>query len=168
MGKKEDYLAAIHENRDLILKVASLYTNSKEDRNDLVQEIRFQVWKSFDSFQQKSTLRTWMYRIAMNVSIYHLKKSKRRIHAVPLDEELNRFHSNDDDGYEKKWQWLKNKISQLNLLEKGIILLYLENRSYEEIAQIIGLSPSNVGTRLSRIKEKLRTQIQNHPDHGLE
>lgn len=168
MGKKEDYLAAIHENRDLILKVASLYTNSKEDRNDLVQEIRFQVWKSFDSFQQKSTLRTWMYRIAMNVAINHLKKSKRRIHAVPLDEELNRFHSNDDDGYEKKWQWLKNKISQLNLLEKGIILLYLENRSYEEIAQIIGLSPSNVGTRLSRIKEKLRTQIQNHPDHGLE
>lgn len=167
MGKKEDYLTAISDNKDLILKVASLYTNSREDRNDTVQEIQYQIWKSFDSFQQKSTIRTWMYRVAMNVAIYQLKIGKRKITSVPLEEDLRAIHIIDDDGYEEKWQLLKTKINQLNLLEKGIVFLYLENRSYEEIAQIIGLSASNVGTRLSRIKEKLREQIQNNPDHGI-
>ncbi|MDE3254233.1 MAG: RNA polymerase sigma factor [Bacteroidota bacterium] len=167
MGKKEDYLAAINENRDLILKVASLYTNSKEDRNDVVQEIQYQLWKSFTSFQERSSIRTWMYRVAMNVAIYQLKIGKRKIRSVPLEEDLIAIQVMDDDGYEEKWQLLKSKINQLNLLEKGILFLYLENRSYGEIAQIIGISASNVGTRLSRIKEKLREQIQNNPDHGI-
>ncbi len=160
MDKKEAYISAIRENQDLIIKVASLYTNTKEDRNDLVQEIRYQLWKSFDSFQQRSAIRTWMYRVAMNVAIYQLKIDKRKITAVPLEENLVALHSTDDDDYEEKWHLLKSRIHQLNLLEKGLLLLYLENRSYEEIAQITGISASNVGTRISRIKEKLRNQIK--------
>lgn len=104
--------------------------------------------------------------MAMNVAIYQLKIGKRKITSVPLEDDLLAIHIIDDNGYEEKWQLLKSKINQLNLLEKGIVFLYLENRPYEEIDQIIGISASNVGTRISRIKEKLRQQIQNNPDHG--
>ncbi len=159
MDKKEAFITAITENQGLIYKVASVYTNSIEDRNDLTQEIIYQLWKSFETFKQKSSLSTWMYRVAMNVAIYHLKKSKRKIPTVHLDEQVLDFHEIDKSEIEEKWQMLKRHIDDLNLLDKGIVLLYLENKSYEEIAQIIGISATNVGTKLSRIKEKLKEKI---------
>ncbi len=159
MDKKEAFLAAINEHRDMIIKIASIYTNSIEDRNDLSQEIIYQLWKSFDSFGQRSSLTTWMYRVAMNTAIYHLKLGKRKIKAIPMDDQVTNIHETDTIESEEKWQLLKQHIDNLNLLDKGIVILYLENKSYEEIAQIIGISASNVGTKLSRIKEKLRQQI---------
>jgi RNA polymerase sigma-70 factor (ECF subfamily) len=159
VDKKEAFITAITENQGLIYKVASVYTNSIEDRNDLTQEIIYQLWKSFETFKQKSSLSTWMYRVAMNVAIYHLKKSKRKIPTVHLDEQVLDFHEIDKSEIEEKWQMLKRHIDDLNLLDKGIVLLYLENKSYEEIAQIIGISATNVGTKISRIKEKLKEKI---------
>lgn len=159
MDKKEAFLAAINEHRDMIIKMASIYTNSVEDRNDLSQEIIYQLWKSFDSFEQRSSLTTWMYQVAMNTAVYHLKLGKRKIKSIPLDDQFANIREADTIESEEKWQLLKQQIDKLNLLDKGIIILYLENKSYEEIAQIIGISPSNVGTKLSRIKEKLRQQI---------
>ena len=159
MNKNDDFVAAINENLGLIFKVSSIYTNTIEDRNDLSQEIIFQIWKSFDTFQQKSSLSTWMYRVAMNVAIRHLKIAKRNISTVPLDEQYLNFQDTDNSEFEDKWIVLKEHLDQLNLLDKGIVLLYLENKSHEEIAQIIGISKSNVGTKLSRIKEKLKQQI---------
>ena len=159
MNKKDIFISAISENQGLIFKVASIYTNTKEDRNDLSQEIIYQLWRSFDSFQQKSSLSTWMYRVAMNVAIQRLKITKRKILTIPLDEQFLNFQDIDTSEIEEKWKVLKQHIDQLNLLDKGIVLLYLENKSYEEIAQIIGISTSNVGTKLSRIKEKLKNQI---------
>lgn len=143
----------------MIIKIASIYTNSIEDRNDLSQEIIYQLWKSFDSFGQRSSLTTWMYRVAMNTAIYHLKLGKRKIKAIPMDDQVTNIHETDTIESEEKWQLLKQHIDNLNLLDKGIVILYLENKSYEEIAQIIGITASNVGTKLSRIKEKLRQQI---------
>ena len=159
MDKKDAFISAINENQGLIFKVASIYTNTKEDRNDLSQEIIYQLWKSFDTFQQKSSLSTWMYRVAMNVAIQRLKINKRNVSTVPLDEQFLNFQDIDNSKIEEKWKVLKQHIDKLNLLDKGIVLLYLENKSYEEIAQIIGISTSNVGTKLSRIKEKLKQQI---------
>ena len=159
MDKKEALLSAINEQQGLIGKVASMYTNTVEDRNDLVQEIIYQLWKSVDSFDQRSALNTWMYRVAMNVAIYHLKVSKRKVRTVPLDTSLlNAGHIIDYEA-EEKWMEFKQHINKLNLLDKGIVLLYLENKSYEEIGQVIGISASNVGTKLSRIREKLKQQI---------
>ena len=85
MDKKEVFLTAINNNKGIIYKIASIYTNGTEDRNDLMQEIIYQVWKSFDTFNQKSILSTWMYRVAMNVSINHLNRTKRRIPTVPFE-----------------------------------------------------------------------------------
>jgi RNA polymerase sigma factor (sigma-70 family) len=159
VDKKDTFISAINENQGLIFKVASIYTNNNEDRNDLSQEIIYQLWKSFDTFQQKSSLITWMYRVALNVAINHLKISKRKILTVPLNEQILDFAEIDNSKIEEKWQLFKQHIDNLDLLDKGIVILYLENKSHEEIARIIGITPSNVGTKLSRIKEKLKQQI---------
>lgn len=159
MDKKDAFITAINKNIGLIFKVSSIYTNNEEDRNDLSQEIIFQLWKSFDSFQHKSSLSTWMYSVAMNVAIRHLKIAKRRVSTIPLDEYFLNFQEVSNIEIEEKWKVLIQHIHNLNLLDKGIVLLYLENKSYKEIAQIIGISTSNVGTKLSRIKEKLKKQI---------
>jgi RNA polymerase sigma-70 factor (ECF subfamily) len=159
VDKKEEFISAIKANEGLIYKMASIYTNNIDDRNDLVQEIIYQLWKSFDSFNQNASLSTWMYRVAMNVAIYQLKTAKRKIFTVPLEGQLLDFCEVENNDFEEKLQILRQHLDYLNLLDKGIIMLYLENKSYEEIAQIVGISESNVGTKISRIKEKLRKRI---------
>ena len=163
MDKKKKFIAAIKENEGFIFRIASVYTNNRDDKNDLVQEIIYQLWKSFDSFNQKSKLSTWIYRVAMNVAIYQLKASKKRVLTVPMEEHTFNCHDPDDNIHpEEQWQLFRKQIDGLNLLDKGIVTLYLEDKSYEEIGEIIGLTPSNVGTKLSRIKEKLRKQVLKH------
>ncbi len=159
MEKKEKFVKSIQENEKLIYKIASFYTDSKNDRDDLVQEIIFNLWKSFDTFKQNSSLSTWMYRVAMNVSVFHLKKSKQRVVTLPLTHEISDFSEPPLDSFEENWLILKKQIQHLNLLDKGILMLYLESKSHEEIAEITGMSKSNVGTKLSRIKDKLKRQI---------
>ncbi|MDR6563511.1 MULTISPECIES: RNA polymerase sigma factor [unclassified Arcicella] len=159
MDKKETFIKAIKENEGFIFKIASVYTNNTDDKHDLVQEIIYQLWKSYDSFNHQASLSTWMYRIALNVAIYQLKVSKRRILTVPIEGHFWDNQENDDSDTEEQWRIFRQLIDSLNLLDKGIIMLYLENKSYEEMAEIIGISVSNVGTKLSRIKEKLKAQI---------
>ena len=159
VDKKETFITALKANEASIYKIASVYTNDIEDRNDLVQEIIYQLWKSFDTFNHKSSLSTWMYRVALNVAIYHLKAAKRKIPTVTIDDQVLNRNEVEHTDQEARWRLLKQSIDQLNLLDKGIVILYLEDKSYEEIAEIVGISVSNVGTKLSRIKEKLRQQI---------
>ena len=159
MEKKEIFIKAIKENEKLIFKVASFYTDCKDDRDDLVQEIIFSLWKSFETFKHNSALSTWMYRVAMNVSIFHLKRNKKSILTTPIElENLNIAETAADD-YEEKLKMLHKHMKDLNLLDRGILMLYMESKSHEEIAEIVGITKSNVGTKLSRIKEKLRQQV---------
>ncbi len=158
MEKKDKFIQEIKENERLINKVASFYTDCKYDRDDLVQEIIYNLWKSFETFKQHSSISTWMYRVAMNVSILYLKKSKKRITSVPISHGVLNFPETTPDDFEEKLQLLQKHIKDLNLLDKGILMLLLESKSHEEIAEIVGISKTNVGTRLSRIKEKLRQQ----------
>lgn len=159
MDKKEAFIAIINQHQNLVYKIASLYTNSSEDREDLKQEILYQLWKSIDSFNQQSGISTWIYRVALNTAIRQLKISKRRVPLTELQEEHHRFHEFEEGDTEEKWQTVKCHINELSLLDKGIVILYLESKTYEEIAEVIGISASNVGTRLSRIKEKIRQQV---------
>lgn len=159
MDKKELFTSAIKDNESFIYKIASVYTNTVEDRNDLVQEIIYQLWKSFDSFNQQAALSTWMYRVALNVSLYQLKLSKKRISTIPIDEQVLNNSETDNSENDEAWKLFKQQIDNLNLLDKAIVMLYFDNKSYDEIAEIIGISKSNVGTKLLRIKEKLKSQI---------
>ena len=160
MDIKETFITAIKENEGFIFKIASVYTNNRDDKNDLVQEIIYQLWKSYESFNHQSSLSTWMYRVALNVAIYQLKVSKKRVSTVPIEGQVLDHHESDTSQIDEKWKVFRQQIESLNLLDKGIVMLYLDHKSYDQIAEIIGISTSNVGTKLSRIKEKLRTQIK--------
>lgn len=160
MKRKEQFIETIQKNSGIIHKAASLYTSNPQDKEDLIQEIIYQLWKSYDSFNRNSKITTWIYRVAMNVSIYHLNQSKKRLITIPINQEtLEIISTTDNNENLEKWKKIRKQIDNLNLLEKGIIMLYLEGKSYKDIAEIIGLSESNVGTRLMRIKAKLKNRI---------
>ncbi|WP_281543255.1 RNA polymerase sigma factor [Maribacter aestuarii] len=159
MAKETEFAELIRKHQGLLFKVTSIYTDNKTDREDLFQEVVYQLWKSFDSFRNESKITTWMYRVAMNTAISQLKKRKRRPDAVPISDTVLSYSENSNEEYEERLRSLYKHIERLNVLEKGLMLLLLEGKSYKEIAEITGLSDSNVGTRISRIKEKLRTNM---------
>lgn len=159
MNRKEDFTKAILDHQGLLYKISLLYTDNRQDREDLYQEMVFQLWKSYDSFNAFSKLSTWMYRVALNTAIYQVKKSKRRIATTAIDSKMHHIAEYSDQDDEENLKRINRQIQKLNLLEKGVILLYLEGKSHLEISEIIGLSKSNVGTRISRIKEKLKTEL---------
>ena len=161
MQDKTAFVAIIKENEGILYKITRVYTDTIEDQKDLYQEIVYQLWKSFDSFKGNSKISTWMYRIALNTSIASLNKRKKKIQQVNLDFELLHVIEEKDTIIEEQLNLLYTTIKQLNVIEKGLILLFLEGKSYEQIALITGFSNSNVGTRLSRIKKKLKTNIVN-------
>ena len=161
MQDKTAFVAIIKENEGILYKITRVYTDTIEDQKDLYQEIVYQLWKSFDSFKGNSKISTWMYRIALNTSIASLNKRKKKIQQANLDFELLHVIEEKDTIIEEQLNLLYTTIKQLNVIEKGLILLFLEGKSYEEIALITGFSNSNVGTRLSRIKKKLKTNIVN-------
>ncbi|MBL0358873.1 MAG: sigma-70 family RNA polymerase sigma factor [Chitinophagaceae bacterium] len=160
MHSREVFIGIIQENESLIYKVAKLYTNSREDEEDLYQEIVYQLWKSFPAFRAEARLSTWMYRIALNTAIAHLNKAKRKGNHLPIDEGLLNRTDSTDNLKEEQAKILYDRIKQLDTIEKAIILLYLEGKSYEEIASITGFTATNVGTRLARIKQKIKSQIK--------
>lgn len=159
MGKEEAFTRVIKENEGVIFKITTVYTNNQADQQDLYQEIVYQLWKSFDSFREESRIGTWLYRVALNTAITQARKKKKKGHQVPIDQVVIQQTEYRDTIFEDRIKVLYAHIEQLNALEKGLILLYLEGKNYEEIAAITGLTPSNVGTRLSRIRQKLKTQM---------
>ena len=160
MDKQDQFTAAIKANESFIFKIAAVYTNTSDDKKDLVQEILFQLWKSFDSFQEKSTVATWIYRVALNVALYQMKLSKKRFTTIAIEDDLLKIQDFDNEEAEERWKIFKQQIDILNPLDKAILMLYLEEKTHEEIADIIGISKSNVGTKLQRIKEKLKSNIK--------
>ena len=148
------FIEILNLHRGLIYKVCNLYCSDPEDRKDLFQEIVLQVWKSLGSFRQQSSLTTWMYRIALNTAITHLRKEKRS----PMQVSSTSIDIPDvaeDGGKEEMLTELFIAIERLDKIDKSIVLLYLEKKSHEEISEITGLTRSNVAVRFSRIKSKL-------------
>ncbi|MDB5142697.1 MAG: polymerase subunit sigma-70 [Mucilaginibacter sp.] len=159
MQSKTEFIEIIQKNAGLIYKVTKVYTNSKEDEQDLYQDIVYQLWKSFGSFRNDAKISTWMYRIALNTAIAHLNKEKRKGDHVLIDKILLNKADITDTLATERSEILFAQIKKLNEIEKGIILLYLEGKTYDEIAIITGFTATNVGTRLGRIKQKIITQI---------
>ena len=159
MPDKKEFIKIIQENEGLIYKVTKVYSYSKEDGQDLYQEIVYQLWKSFPSFRNESKISTWIDRIALNTSIAHLNKEKGKRNHVPIDELLLNRTDTTDTLIDEQKEVLFALIKKLSDVEKGIIFLYLEGKTYTEIAAITGFTSTNVGTRLGRIKQKLVSQI---------
>ncbi|MBT8303117.1 MAG: sigma-70 family RNA polymerase sigma factor [Bacteroidia bacterium] len=159
--KEQDFVQIIKEHEGIIFKIARMYSNNREDLNDLYQDIVYQLWKYFDTFKGESKVSTWMYRVSLNTSISRWRKEKRQGQKVDIEHLFLKQEENYDSEFEERLNKVYAKIRQLNDIEKGLMLLLLEGKKYGEIAEVTGFSPSNVGTRISRIKKKLKEQLKN-------
>lgn len=154
---EKEFLQIITENQGIIHKVCSIYCDMEEDRRDLFQEILVQLWKSFPSFRYESKFSTWMYRVALNTAITSFKKDKRQPDKTGISyENLQLAEELYDTRTEEQIKMLNQAVSQLSGIEKSIILLFLEDKKYEEIAEITGITQNYVRVKMNRIKKKLK------------
>ncbi|WP_321371178.1 sigma-70 family RNA polymerase sigma factor [uncultured Draconibacterium sp.] len=154
---EKEFLHIIQKNQGIIHKVCNIYCDTEDDRSDLFQEIVVQLWKSYPNFRRESKVSTWMYRVALNTAITSFKKSKRRPDQSSLT--YDNFQIEDekyDSETEENIKVLHQAIQQLTGIEKSIVLLYLENKKYEEIAEITGITQNYVRVKMNRIKKKLK------------
>ncbi|HEY4325087.1 MAG TPA: sigma-70 family RNA polymerase sigma factor [Mucilaginibacter sp.] len=163
MTRDQEFTRLITQNKGIIYKICNTYCADKDDREDLAQEIIYNLWKSFSSFNPGFKFSTWMYRIALNVAISFYRREKKFKHHDPISEGLIVFEdtSADKTEVEKNLVLLQDFINGLKEIDKAIILLYLENKSHKEISEITGFSETNVATKINRIKNKLRTNFSN-------
>lgn len=158
-NQREKYFSELAEqNQGIIHKVCSMYCEKESERQDLFQDILIQWWRAFPSFKGQSKFSTWAYRVAINTAISNYRKSKRRLDYQSLDTAALQIpdYKNQSEEYEERSRVLHLAIKQLSKIEKAIIMLYLEDHSYEEISKIIGITKSNVGVKINRIKIKLK------------
>lgn len=148
------FLTLMAEHQGIIHKICRLYRDSREDREDLFQEITFQLWKSFPSFKGNSLISTWLYRIALNTAIASYRKEKPTIDYVETLPEFAEESQNEE--LILRQERLLAAIKRLSESEKAIITLYLEDLSYLQIAEILGISENNVGVKINRIKTKIQ------------
>ncbi|HEY4831202.1 MAG TPA: sigma-70 family RNA polymerase sigma factor [Waddliaceae bacterium] len=163
MTKDQEFIKLIRENKGIIYKICNSYCANKADRDDLAQEIIYNLWKSFNNFNAGFKFSTWMYRVALNVAISFYRREKKSKDHDPILEELIVFEEQPDDKaeVEKNLRLLQEFINELKESDRAIILLYLDDRSHREISEITGFTETNVATRINRIKDKLRTNFSN-------
>lgn len=153
------FLALINEHQGIIHKICRLYRDVREDREDLFQEITFQLWRSHQTFKNESKISTWIYRIALNTAIASFRKKKQVIAYSPVLPDLAEEQPDEELAFRQ--ERLFNALKRLNDADKAIITLYLEDLSYQQIAEIIGISENNVGVKLNRIKIKIKNLLNN-------
>ena len=149
-----EFTKMIKEHRKTIYTVCYFYSKDSDEVNDLFQEILINLWKGFPKFRGESSHSTWIWRVSLNTCNNQLRSRKRNVETVPLTIDIDLY--NDDDTKSTQIQMLHDRISRLEPFDRAIILLWLENMTYEDIAGIMGISLANVTTRLFRIKEQLK------------
>ncbi|WP_206186867.1 RNA polymerase sigma factor [Winogradskyella aurantia] len=155
---EKKFIEKIQKHQGILHKICFVYSNSKADKEDLYQEIILQLWKSYPSFRKESKFSTWMYRVALNTAITLNKKAALfEKHKTQLYDE---YSIAEDIDYSEDLKILYKAISKLSKIEKAIIMLWLEEKTYSEIAQIIGISKKNVSVKLVRSKKKLTKMIK--------
>ncbi len=149
-----DFARTVREHKGTIYTVCYMFSKDEEEVADLFQDILVNLWKGFAKFRGESSVRTWIYRVSLNTCISAERKKKRKGETVPLDMDINLFDDSVEDL--KQIRMLQNRISRLGPFDRAIVLLWLENLSYDEIGAIVGITAKNVSVRLFRIKEQLR------------
>ena len=160
---KETFLQLLEEHKGIIIKICNAYCQAKDDKEDLSQEIVYNLWKAFANYTPDHKFSTWLYRVALNVAISYYRKEKRSLQYTPYDENLIVF---SEEGNNKELEGnlllLQQFIFELKEIDKSIMLLYLDDKSYHEIAEITGISETNVATKINRIKTNLKAKFSNH------
>lgn len=145
----------VKEYRKTIYTVCYFFSKDTEEVNDLYQEILINLWRGFPNYRGESSLKTWVWRVSLNTCSNQERKKKSRIRTVPLSIDIDLY--NDEDAGSRQIQMLYDRINRLDVFDRAIILLWLENMTYQDIADVVGISVSNITTRLFRIKEQLKS-----------
>lgn len=154
---EKDFVQLINEHQGLIHKVCLMYERNDESRKDLFQEIVIQLWRAFPSFKAQAKITTWMYRIALNTAISSFRKTSRVPESTDLDQlQIQIADDNESANRREQFQMLENAIKQLSEIEKAMMMLYLDDVPYEEIAETLGITQNNVRVKMNRIREKLK------------
>ena len=154
METEKKFTQMVREQKSTIYLVCYMFSKDKSEVDDLVQEVLLNLWRGFGSFEGRSDIRTWVYRVSLNTCISSARK-KKRFGTLPLNMDIDLFDESDADN--RQTGLLHRRISRLQPFDRAIVLLWLENLSYEEIGQIVGISTKNVSVRLVRIKEQLKS-----------
>jgi RNA polymerase sigma factor (sigma-70 family) len=168
-GKKEltdktlrEFETLLHEHRAIVFKTVNTYCWRVEDREDLAQEIAAQLWKAWPKYDPSRTFTTWMYRIVLNVAISFVRREVRHRRVfTPLEEEVHEAipPPQADPVAVERMERLRRFIAEEPPFERALLLLYLEDKPQKEIAEILGITPTNVSTKISRVKQRIRTEI---------
>ena len=154
----EDFFKSyVQENISLIMHLCRAYARDEESLKDLVQEVTLQLWRSHQSFKGNSQLSTWVYRVTLNVCLSHSKKVKKRVDTVPLEWGASTTEERDEE--KEQIEKLYEGIKRLKEADRAIVLLYLEDKSYKEMSEILGITVTNVGVKVNRLKDKLKQMI---------
>ena len=149
-----EFTRFVHEYKATIYTVCYMFSKDNDEVNDLFQDILIKLWKGFASFKGDSSAKTWIYRVALNACLDADRTKKRAGERVPLSVDINPYEDTDADA--QQIRQLYDRIGKLGLVDRSIILLWLEALSYDEIGAIVGISPKNVSVKLVRIKEQLK------------
>lgn len=150
-----EFTKMVKEYKKTIYTVCYFFSKDTDEVNDLYQEVLINLWKGFESFRGESSAKTWIWRVSLNTCNTMERKKKSRVHTIPLSVDIDLY--NDTDEQSKQVQMLYDRINRLDIFDRAIILLWLENMPYQDIANIVGISVSAVTTRLFRIREQLKS-----------
>ena len=155
MKQEEYFTQLVRENKSTIYTVCYMFSKDEDEVNDPFQETLINMWKGIDSFREESKISTWIYRVALNTCLLQERKKKKEVKKVPLNMNVNFFEDNDPDSTQVRI--LHQRIGKLGLVDRALVMMWLEGMSYDEIGAVMGITPQNVGVKLFRIKEKLKS-----------
>jgi len=162
---KEEFIEILSNYQGILHKVNLIYFRNQTDREDNFQEITYQLWKSFPRLQNRNSIGSWIYAVSINTSISRLKKESHIEYREKLPEAIDKIDIVEEISMNESLRMLLQAIYNLNEIDKSIMLLYLEEHSYDKIAEILGMSATNVGVRINRAKKLLKQHL-NHLNHG--
>lgn len=154
--KEKDFLDLIEKHKGILHKICFSYSNSNEEFRDLMQEVLYQLWKSIKTYKKQSSFSTWMYKVALFTALAHIKKKKPLVVTEKLPEIAL---VKDPYAAKDEFDVLNMAIKSLPETDRAVLILYLEDKNYREMAEILGLTESNIGVKLNRIKQKLKTKM---------
>ena len=162
MSKEKEFISLLNEHQRIIHKVCNLYMDAHADREDLFQEITLQAWKAYGNFRGDAKFSTWLYRVALNTAITFFRKEKRQPDIFST-ETVPDFNVNDAyDPIEEQVKAMYAAIGELSKIDKAIVMLYLEDYSYNDIGEMMGITANNVAVKMNRIKTKLKESTQKY------
>ncbi len=159
-NKEKDFLGLLQKHKGILHKISRIYLDAPEDREDLIQEIILQLWKSFGSFNEQSQFSTWMYRVAINTAILFYKKENKRIDNQPINDGIDIKNEENDNTQNTQLEHFYKAVQNLNQIEKAVIFYFMEGKSHKEISENLGISEVNTRVKLKRTKEKLQEIIK--------